>query len=223
MVDDAYFDFPAAPPLPRALGSLLIFGGSFDPPHRAHVALAKQAALATDCERILLVPAGRSPHKMGITPGATTAQRLAMLDLAIRGEPMFAVSRIEVDRPPPSFTVDTLGTLREAVGKDVVIRFLIGSDQALSFTRWLDFGRILELAKPIVVLRPPHLDWDALVKAGLATAHFDESILVRAALDTVSSSGIRRMVSQGEDVTEFLDAEVLRYIAEENLYLEESK
>ena len=91
-------------------GSLGVFGGTFDPVHLAHLAVAQEAAEALGLERIVFIPAGEPPHKPGraITPGE---QRLAMLELAIAGNDRFAIDRRELDRGGPSYTVDTLEDL----------------------------------------------------------------------------------------------------------------
>ena len=199
--------------------SVLVFGGSFDPPHRAHLTLAKAAARATNCTRILLVPTNRSPHKMGLSHQVSGTDRLEMVRLAIADEPAISVSPIELDRPPPSFTVDTLQALRTSVGPAVVIRWLMGSDQVLSFERWHEWERILKLAEPAVVLRPPHTDWGILIKAGLNTTLFSESMLIDTTLDEVSSTTVRHRIAKGKSVSEYLAPPVIKFIAEHRLYL----
>ena len=96
-------------------GSLGVLGGTFDPIHLAHLALAQEAAESLGLERVLFVPAGSPPHKPGvaITPGA---DRLAMVELAIAGNDRFVASRIELDRDGPSYTVDTLEALEASAG-----------------------------------------------------------------------------------------------------------
>src|SRR6185503_14708684 len=92
-------------------GSLGVFGGTFDPIHFAHLAVAQEAAEVLGLERILFIPAGRPPHKLDreIT---SSRDRLAMVELAIEGNPRFAVDRLEIDREGPSYTVDTLEAIR---------------------------------------------------------------------------------------------------------------
>ena len=92
-------------------GGLGVFGGTFDPIHLAHLAVAESARDSLGLERVLFIPAGVPPHKPGqaITPAV---DRLAMVEAAIAGNPAFAASRIELDRPGPSYTVDTLDVAR---------------------------------------------------------------------------------------------------------------
>lgn len=149
-------------PVPPGTRSVLLFGGTFDPPHRAHVDLAAAA-----CRRVLgpdawlvFVPAARSPFKTG--GSATPAHhRARMLLLATHGLDRAAVWTDEIDRTPQgeaSFWVATLERARASLPDDADLRFLIGSDQAEQLHRWRDPGRIIKLARPVVLLRPPARD-----------------------------------------------------------------
>lgn len=167
---------PAPVPLPPADPPrfILVFGGTFDPPHRGHIDLP--ARVRDELERrldcpgrgwVLYIPAARSPHKPE-GPIASDADRLEMLRLALAesGTPRAAIWTDELDRaarvappaaPPPSFTIDTLTRLRswldeQALG-GVDLRLLIGADQALGFHRWRQPRDILRLAKPAVMVR----------------------------------------------------------------------
>lgn len=159
---------------------ILVFGGTFDPPHRAHAVLPAQAAEQLDCDLILYVPAAINPLKTA-GPHASGEQRLAMLLLAIADVPNARISTIELDRPGPSYTIDTLRALRAEYSKGRVehaaataaslssasqtprpahedspeFHLLIGCDQALEFHRWKDWREILTMATPAVMVRPP--------------------------------------------------------------------
>src|SRR5262245_2562362 len=133
---------------------ILIFGGTFDPPHLAHVTLPPLVARRLDCRRIVYVPAAVNPLKTQ-RPLTPAAHRLAMLRLAVAAVPDAEISTIELDRPPPSYTVDTLAAMRQRFGPDAVFCLLIGSDQALAFHKWRQWQRILELAVPAVMVRAP--------------------------------------------------------------------
>ncbi len=141
----------------------LIFGGSFDPPHRRHVEVALEAAKALRCSRLVVVPSARSPLKEG-APRFPDPTRLAMASAAFDVPAMrdagvtVLVEDVELRRGGTSFTVDTLrtltGTLQLAQGSTWL---LVGSDQALQFAQWRDWGAILaDLAQLAVVARPPH-------------------------------------------------------------------
>lgn len=164
---------------------VLIFGGTFDPPHKAHASLPAMAAELLECDLILYVPAAISPLK-SMHPTASAEHRLAMMLLAIADVPNAKISTIELDRAAsgsggPSYTIDTLRALHEeyaahhragaeasrpaaatvaaaaSIRNPPEFRLLIGCDQALDFHRWKDWQQILLLATPAVMLRPP---WD---------------------------------------------------------------
>jgi nicotinate-nucleotide adenylyltransferase len=126
-----------------------VFGGTFDPVHVGHLAIAHAALESVPLDRVLFVPARRSPLKER-GPVATEADRLAMLELAVAGEPRFAVSRAELDREGPSYTVDTLAGL---AGSDELF-LILGSDAIADLPRWKDPERIAQLATLVVADRP---------------------------------------------------------------------
>ena len=148
--------FAREPDETRGAQRVLLFGGTFDPPHQRHVSMASAAATLLDCDRIVVMPAGRSPLRRGVET-APPELRLAMTRAAFASEPRAIVSDLEVRRGGTSYTVDTLLALGAGSARtraDTVL--LIGSDQALQFGQWRDASRILgELAAVAVVLRPP--------------------------------------------------------------------
>jgi nicotinate-nucleotide adenylyltransferase len=201
--------------------SILVFGGTFDPPHRAHVELPRRVAQACGCERILYVPARISPLKL-YQPPTADAHRLAMLQLALQDESHVQISTIELMREGPSYTVDTLRTLREELGDDATLRLLIGTDQALAFTQWKDWQAILDLAMPAVMLRPPH-DRDAFA-AALADVYDDALVqawlswTVAVPMLAVSATEIRTRLLDGRHVDDLLPDAVAAYIYGHGLY-----
>ena len=200
---------------------ILIFGGTFDPPHRAHIELPALIAERLGCDRIIYVPAARSPFKTEATPTADE-DRLAMLRLAIGDVPNAEISTIELDRGGVSYFIDTIEALRGQYGDDVELRFLMGADQALEFNKWKDWRRILELATPAVMLRPP---WEAAsFRAALRDSLGEEDAAcwmewtVDVPLLDISASVIRAQLARGEGAVEGLDPVVAQYIAEHHLY-----
>lgn len=146
-------------PVPES-ASVLLYGGSFDPPHVAHVELAVAARDALQREAgaglwLVYVPAARSPHKDG-GPVATATQRVRMLELVLEGRPQVAIWTDEIERAvtgEPSYWINTVRRAREQLGGDRWLRFLIGADQALQFHRWREAQEILKLARPAVLGR----------------------------------------------------------------------
>ncbi|MCL4741998.1 MAG: nicotinate-nicotinamide nucleotide adenylyltransferase [Phycisphaerales bacterium] len=158
-------DEPVTPmPVPPDAPGVLLFGGTFDPPHRGHTepAAAARDAMMPPGSWLVFVPAARSPHKSE-APSTSVAHRVAMLHLAIADLPRSAVWTDEIDRAPrdgsePSWWVETLRRARRVLPPGASLRFLIGSDQAAAFHRWREFREVLALAEPVVVLREPIAD-----------------------------------------------------------------
>ena len=215
--------WPAPPGAP-----VLLFGGSFDPPHRAHtdLALAARDAVYPDDRHapawLVFVPAARSPHKP-TNPAATNAQRVEMLRLATADADRVAIWTDEIDRAhetAPSFWADTIERAR-TIAPDASIRFLIGADQAIAFDRWHAHERILELAEPAVLLRDPCATREAfrstLLSTGLDPAAWMPR-LVETEVSPAASTNARDELARGGTPTDLLDPRVLDYIREHGLY-----
>ncbi len=207
---------------PRAVvpGSLGVFGGTFDPIHIAHLAVAEEAAEALGLERVLFVPAGAPPHKAGV---AITARehRLAMVELAIAGNDRFVVDRIELDRPGPSYTVDTLEALRAARHGEVVgdLVLIVSAEAFRAFMTWRSPARILELARLVVAPRDGYPDARAEDLAGLvgpdAADRIASSIGPRLRL---SASELRARAAAGRSLRYLVPDAVAAYIGDHALY-----
>jgi nicotinate-nucleotide adenylyltransferase len=128
-------------PLPLPLIGLL--GGSFDPIHAGHLALAKAACDGLDLSELLLIPAGQPWQKGALTDGM---HRARMVELAIGGHPRLRLERCELERDGPSFTIDTLRELRARFGADAPLVLIIGADQMERFDTWRDWQSILQFA-----------------------------------------------------------------------------
>lgn len=139
----------AAPARGRRIG---VLGGSFDPPHLGHLALAEWARVQLGLEKVLFVPAGDPPHKSraSLTPAR---HRLAMTRLAVRGNEAFEVRNLEVRRKGVSYTVDTVRALAAEAGRARLV-LLMGADMFATFGTWRDPEGILEHARLAVALRP---------------------------------------------------------------------
>jgi nicotinate-nucleotide adenylyltransferase len=186
-----------------------LFGGTFDPVHRAHVALAESALAALELDEVRWVPTGQPWQKTrSITPAA---QRVAMLHLAIAHESRFALDRIEIDRNGPSFTLDTVQALH-AAHPAVQWVLLIGQDQYSGLHTWRDWRTLLGLVELAVANRPgdnrkPHADVEA----------FPHRMVPLPMLD-ISSTDIRARVGGGQDISKLVPPEVARYIESNRLY-----
>jgi nicotinate-nucleotide adenylyltransferase len=194
---------------PRSIG---LFGGSFDPPHLAHRALAQAALAELELDALAWVPAGQSPHKVEHAP-ASGADRLEMVRLLAAGEPRFEIDERELHRAGPSFTVDTLRELHaEAPGTRWWL--VIGQDQYARFDTWHCWREILSLAGLAVAAR----DGDPVRAApGLAGCPHALRIIEMPALPH-SATTVRTRAAAGLDVTALVGAPVARYIADHHLY-----
>lgn len=193
----------------RRLG---VFGGTFDPPHVGHLALAEWARDELALDRVLFVTAGEPPHKRAARR-SPARHRLAMTRLAVKGHPDFEVSTIETARRGPSYTVDTL--LELARREPAAERFLIvGGDMFDVFSKWRAPELILSLATLVVALRPEarrprRTGWDR-VGRGVRW-------LGNPALD-VSSSAIRARAAAGRSLRYLVPDAVARYATRHGLY-----
>lgn len=201
----------------RRLG---ILGGSFDPIHIAHLLVAETVREALNLDLVLFLPVGRQPLKPG-KPQASVEHRVAMVARAIEGNPHFALSRLDADRPGPSYTVDTLRQIREEQEEPVDMWFIVGADSLLTFPRWRDPAGILGLARLAVVRRPGYVPDISpfllqLPKLGTSTDWVD------APLMEISATDIRRRVSEGRSIRYRVKEGVREYILTNHLYLGES-
>ena len=178
-----------------------VFGGSFDPIHVGHLAIALAAIETVPLDEVVFVPARRSPLKER-APVASEADRYEMLLRAIRDEPRFRVSRAELDREPPSYTVDTLVALKER-GE---LFLILGSDALADLERWREPDRIRALATLLVARRPGAPD----VTAGART--FDAP-----ALD-ISSRELRARAARGLSLRYLVPDGVWQHIEQHGLY-----
>ncbi len=137
---------------PEPVPGVLLLGGSFDPPTLAHIEMGEEARRLAmpPGSWLVLVPAARSPHKLR-GPVANDAQRLEMLDASCAGRERISIWCFEIDRPPPSFWIDTIREARARV--QGTLAFVIGADQARSFTAWREPETILSIADPVVLPR----------------------------------------------------------------------
>ena len=211
-------DQAAAPPAIVA-GSVGLLGGTFDPIHLGHLAAGEAAREELGLERVIFIPAGDPPHKPG--PTASADDRARMTELAIAENPAFEMSRIELDRPGPSFAVDTVEQFaREAkeAGRPAEFTFILSAEAFLGLPRWKDPLRLLDLARFVVVPRadvePPSQSWVADHFQG-RTDRF--TMLDRPHL-AISSTEIRMRVAAGRSVRYLVPEAVCDYIAHHGLY-----
>ncbi|MDP9468805.1 MAG: nicotinate-nucleotide adenylyltransferase [Chloroflexota bacterium] len=194
-----------------------ILGGTFDPPHIGHLWLATLAADALDLGRVLLMPAARPPHKRG-KPVSNAADRVTMTRLAITGDPSLDLSLIEMERPGPSYTVDSLIELRASLGADAGLVLIMAADAFAQIGTWREPDRLLELADWAVGPRPgSELPDRATLRQRFGPLESRIHLLDGPSLD-LSSSGIRRRVAAGRSIRYLVPRAVEELIADRGLY-----
>ncbi len=193
-----------------------IFGGTFDPIHVGHLIVAEEARARLALERVILVPAYVSPHKLDDTP-APPQQRYRMVCSAVADNPGFSVSPVEVEREGPSYTVDTLRHFRDDLGPDVALYFIMGMDSLEAFARWREPRAILELCRLVVVSRPGHIL--SLAELERDVPGVTERSEVLNTLDIgISSTELRARVRAGLPIRYQVPTAVERVIVECGLY-----
>jgi nicotinate-nucleotide adenylyltransferase len=179
-----------------------IYGGTFDPIHHAHLILAREARERLGLAEVIFVLAAQSPDKME-QKCASPEARWKMLKAGIEDESGFAASRLELDRPPPSYTVETVEMFR-ASNPDAALFFLVGEDNLAGLPRWRRFEDLSRLVQFVVLDRT-------------GSAPESPYLTIRRRID-ISSTTIRNRVARGESIRYLVPEAVEEIIRRENLY-----
>lgn len=193
-------------------------GGTFDPIHYGHLVTAEVVRAKFSLDLVIFVPAGIPPHKRGIKISSGT-DRYMMTVLATVTNPHFEVSRTELDRPGPSYAIDTVRHFRKEFGTETEIFFITGADAAVEILTWKDAKDLLKECGFIVATRPGCSTGELerrLQEARLYSAHCICVVEVPAL--AISSTDIRRRVGQGEPIRYLLPQNVENYIHKRGLY-----
>lgn len=192
-----------------------VLGGTFDPIHIGHLVVAEEARIRLGFREVLFVPAGQPWLKLdrNITPAV---HRVEMVRRAIADNPHFKLCTLEIERPGPSYTVDTLTMLRKQLGSEASLFFLIGRDTLAELPLWKEPKKLVQLCRLVVAPRLGSKDLKYLETSihGL----MDQVIQLDMPVIGISSSGIRQRIAQGLSIRYLVPAEVERYIAEQKVY-----
>lgn len=200
----------------RVVRRLGILGGTFDPIHHGHLLAAEEARYQLALDRVLFVPAGSPPHKTkrAITPAH---HRLRMVELAIAGKPYFGLSRVDLERPGPHYTVDTLALLRAEWGPEPAFFFIEGNDSLLDVPDWRQPWQLIELCELAVVTRPGAeidlVELERQVPGLTARIHWVPMPLLQ-----ISSSDLRVRVREGRSISYLVPPAVEAYVEAHGLY-----
>lgn len=200
---------------PRRLGLL---GGTFDPPHYGHLVAAQEAAWQLHLDGVLFLPARQNPLKRS-QPSSSADDRCRMVSLAIGDNALFALSTMDIDRPGPSYTVELLRQLRQELGPEPELFFLIGADVLRDLPAWHQPGELLELVTALGVLsRPGWPPPDGSPVEQRLGAPSGRIVGLRMPGVAISSSDLRRRVRVGQPIRYLTPPAVEAYVAEQALY-----
>lgn len=208
-----------------------LFGGTFNPVHNGHLQLADGALTEGGMDSIMFIPAARPPHK-GDSDIIAVQHRLKMLQLAICGYKHYSVSRLELDRPYPSYTIHTLKNLREVNEIDTVYHFIIGADAFLEIETWYQWQEVIHTTNFMLAQRSGHTHDDIehlLGRNGFVPIGDDKKIwkhhdygnkirFLSRQIDDISSSDIRKLRATKKSWKHLLPKSVGLYIENNSLY-----
>lgn len=199
---------------------IALFGGTFDPIHNGHTTVAADAATRLGVEQLTFIPARQSPLKSK-KPFVDDTMRVRLIELAIAGNPLFALSTCELERPVPSYTLTTIQWFRRMVDDNTTIYWLIGADAVSALSHWYRVQELVEQCTIATMCRAgcPQPDFSSLIPI-IGTERTDElqqSVLPTPAIP-YSSTDIRRRIHLGKDVKDMLHPAVQNCIEEHGLY-----
>ncbi|WP_101574728.1 MULTISPECIES: nicotinate-nucleotide adenylyltransferase [unclassified Brevibacterium] len=196
---------------PRRVG---VMGGTFDPIHHGHLVAASEVQSTFDLDEVVFVPTGR-PYQKDAGEVTSAEHRYLMTVVATASNPRFTVSRTDVDRPGPTYTIDTLRDLAKSYGSDTEMFFITGADALAQILTWKNVDELFSLAHFVGVSRPGH----ELRSEGLPV---DRLSLVQIPALSISSTDCRLRVMDGAPVWYLVPDGVVQYIAKYELYRSEN-
>ncbi len=192
-----------------------VLGGTFDPVHHGHLVAASEAGRVLGLDEVILVPAGRPWQKAG-REIASAEDRYLMTVLATMPDPLLTVSRVDIERPGLTYSVDTMRDLRAERGADADFCYIVGADALLGLPTWKDPEELVRLAHLVGCTRPGHgMDAAALAGVGLAPEQF--TLIEIPALE-ISSTACRERVRAGLPLRYLVPDGVIQYISKRGLY-----
>jgi len=191
-----------------------IYGGTFDPPHLGHLILAEAAADQLHLKQVLFIPAADPPHKGTLRTPAF--HRLAMVERAIAGNPRFVLSRVDMDRPGPHYSVDMLRLLSQEYPHTEFV-FLIGSDSLRNLPTWSRPAQLIELAR-LGVMRRPGVDFELEPLEQQIPGIRERLLWIEAPQIEISASAVAAQIADGKSVRYQVTDAVRAYIEEHELY-----
>jgi len=197
-----------------------LFGGSFNPVHVGHLIVARSLAERLGLEKVFLIPAAAPPHKPAGAL-APASDRLEMVRLAVRGEPLFEPSDCELRRPGPSYTIHTVEEFQRILPRGTEIYWIIGADTLPDLVNWYEAERLVDLCTIVTAWRPgwERIDFDLLGKR-FTPAQIEKlkKGVVHTPCIEISSTDIRRRLAEGRSIRYLVPEAVAEYIYRRGLY-----
>ena len=194
-----------------------LFGGTFDPIHLGHLIVAEEARSILQLDKVLLIPTGQPWLKSGLK-NTDAEHRLAMVDLAVKADARLSSSDMEIRRPGPTYTVDTLTELRQELGPGPELYLILGLDSLADMKRWHQPQLIFDLSRVVAVTRPGYEDFDSDALESIAPGASRKVHLLTGPLIGISGTEIRRRVYHGLPIRYWVPEGVESYILERGLY-----
>ena len=202
--------------MPLKLG---VLGGTFDPIHLGHLLIAEEVREHLGLDLVLFIPTGQ-PYLRPGSPVASAPHRLEMTRLGTADNPAFDVSAMEVERPGPTYTLDTLEALTRERGEGLGLFFVLGVDSARTLPRWYEPAQVLERCTPVVVVRPGAGEWDPRELDTLSPGISQRAVHLQGPQLGISGTELRRRIACGASVRYWVPRPVEEYIAQHKLYQE---
>jgi len=202
--------------------NIAVLGGTFDPVHNGHLLIAEEAKTRLNLARVLFVPAGM-PWLKDATPLAPADDRMNMVRLAIKDRAGFGLSDMEIKRPGPSYTVDTIAELKAREYPADELYFIIGWDCLAELTRWRQPSRLTKLCRLVVVPRVGCESPDLAALEAAVPGIGDRMVMLDEPRVDISASDIRGRVAAGQDIADLVPAAVAGYIKEKGLYRDKER
>jgi nicotinate-nucleotide adenylyltransferase len=194
-----------------------VMGGTFDPVHLGHLAVAEEARAQLDLAEVVFIPAGH-PYFKAQAYISPPEHRVNMLNLALADKPYFKISLAEIKRPGPSYAVDTIARMKRPLSAGDEILFIMGWDSLLTLPRWERAGQLINLCKIVAAPRPGYPKPQVgLIEPDLPGISQRIVIMDKPMID-ISATEIRERVARGLSVRDMVPAAVAQYIRERNLY-----
>ena len=198
----------------KAIG---VLGGTFNPVHNGHLVVADEVRLHIELDEVIFMPAGRPWMKEGEAV-ADAGHRLGMLRLALEGKSVFSLSTMETERPGFTYTVDTITRLRDSLGEDTEIYFILSWGTLSRLPEWREPERLIRMCRLAVVPRPDYPRPDVEALNGVLPGLSGRLNIMDKPLVDISSSEVRRRVAAGLDIGWLVPAAVAEYIKEKGIY-----